>query len=473
MTSQKTVTAVVIGAGDRGKDVYAKFALDHPDELKITAVAEPIPERRKMLAKPHKIPSEYQFETWKQLLNQPKLADVAFICTQDQMHSQPTLRALEQGYDVLLEKPMSTTLEDCVNLVKKSKETNRQLRIAHVLRYNRFFRAIYDVIQSGKLGEIITIDHRENVSYYHMAHSFVRGNWARRDKSSPMILAKSCHDLDILYWLVGEKPTYISSFGNLTHFKSENAPPNASKRCTDDCSAASQCNYYAPRIYIDIIPFLHIARDGGSFFTRFFINLAINHPKLTSRLKKVIPIFRQIDDYNGWPVSTITDDLSLKGKMKALKTGPYGRCVYYCDNDVIDHQVTIIEFANGVTTTFTMHGFSHTEGRTIRIDGTKATLIGEAPAQGDRLRLYNHLNGTEEIILNSKMDIDPGSGHAGWDGELIRSFINSIHNKSKDDAIMTSAQTSLESHLMAFAADDSRLNNKRVQMKKYQELIKQ
>ncbi|MHA2074752.1 MAG: Gfo/Idh/MocA family protein, partial [Candidatus Hodarchaeales archaeon] len=211
MTSQKMVAAVVIGAGNRGKDVYAKYALDHPNELEITAVAEPNPERRKKLAESHKIPSEYQFETWEQLLNQPKLADVAFICTQDQMHSQPALRALEQGYDVLLEKPMSTTLKDCINLVKKSKETGRQLRIAHVLRYNRFFQTIYDIIQSGKLGEIITIDHRENVSYYHMAHSFVRGNWARRDKSSPMILAKSCHDLDILYWLVGENPSYISS----------------------------------------------------------------------------------------------------------------------------------------------------------------------------------------------------------------------------------------------------------------------
>ncbi|MHA1967419.1 MAG: Gfo/Idh/MocA family protein [Candidatus Hodarchaeales archaeon] len=473
MTSQKMVAAVVIGAGNRGKDVYAKYALDHPNELEITAVAEPNPERRKKLAESHKIPSEYQFETWEQLLNQPKLADVAFICTQDQMHSQPALRALEQGYDVLLEKPMSTTLKDCINLVKKSKETGRQLRIAHVLRYNRFFQTIYDIIQSGKLGEIITIDHRENVSYYHMAHSFVRGNWARRDKSSPMILAKSCHDLDILYWLVGENPSYISSFGNLTHFKSENAPPNASKRCTDNCPAASTCNYYAPRIYIDVIPFLHIARDGGSLYTRFLINLALNHTKLASKLKGIIPRLRQIDNYNGWPVSTITDDLSLEGKWKALKTGPYGRCVYYCDNDVVDHQVIIIEFSNHVTATFTMHGFSHTEGRTIRIDGTKATLIGEATTQGERLRLYNHIDGTKEIILNEKMDIDPGSGHGGGDVGIIRSFIKSIHDKSEDNDIMTSAQASLESHLMAFAADESRLNNKLVEMKKFQELVKQ
>lgn len=473
MGTNKTVTAIVIGAGNRGKDVYSKYALDHPNELTIIAVAEPNAERRKQLSDSHKIPIENQFETWEQLLNQPKLANVAFICTQDQMHTQPALLALEKGYDVLLEKPMATKLEDCVNLVKKSKETGRQLRIAHVLRYNRFFLAIYDIIQSGKLGEIITIDHRENVSYYHMAHSFVRGNWARRDKSSPMVLAKSCHDLDILYWLVGEKPKFISSFGNLTHFKPENAPLNASKRCTDNCPAASACNYYAPRIYIDIIPFLHIVRDGGSSYRRLLINLALNHPKLTSRLKKIIPIFRQIDNYNGWPVSTITDDLSLEGKWKALKTGPYGRCVYYCNNDVVDHQVTIIEFSNQVTATFTIHGFSHTEGRTIRIDGTKATLIGEAPIQGDRLQLYNHIDGTEEIILDEKMDIDPAGGHGGGDGGLIRSFIKSIHDKSEEDIIMTSAQASLEGHLMAFAADESRLNNKLVQMKKFQELVKQ
>jgi len=470
--SKNVVTGIVIGAGNRGKDVYANYALNNPNELKIIAVAEPNSERRKQLAEPHDIPLKYQFKNWDQLLQQPQLADVAFICTQDHMHIKPTLAALEQGYDVLLEKPMSTNLEDCIALVKKAEETGKQLRIAHVLRYTHFFSTINDIIKSGKLGKIITIDHRENVSYYHMAHSFVRGNWSRKESSSPMILAKSCHDLDLLYWFVGEKPCQISSFGSLSHFTKENAPQGAPKRCTDGCSAASTCIYYAPRIYIDIIPFLHIALGGGSRYTKFLINLVMKHPQLASKLKKIIPRLQRIDNYNGWPVSTITDDLTLDGKWEALKSGPYGRCVYYCDNDVVDHQVTIINFANDVTATFTMHGFSYTEGRTIRIDGTKATLIGEAPYEGDRLRLYNHLEGTEQTILDEKMNIDPESGHGGGDGELIKSFLQSIENKTGYDDTMTSAKASLESHLMAFAAEESRLNTKVINMKKYHKLIK-
>jgi predicted dehydrogenase len=470
LDSKKTITAVIIGAGNRGKDVYGRYALDHPNEVKIIAVAEPNSERRKQLAVPHEIPTKFQYKTWQQLFKQSRLADVAFICTQDQMHTQPALLALEQGYDVLLEKPMATNLDECILLVQKAKKTGKQLRIAHVLRYNRFFSTIYDIIQSGKLGKIITIDHRENISYFHMAHSFVRGNWSRKEDSSPMILAKSCHDFDILYWLIGEKPMRISSFGSLMHFNKNNAPSGVPKRCTDGCPAAAKCVYFAPRIYIDINPLLHIARDSGSLYTRFLANLALNHPRLTLRLKRIVPSLQKIDNYDGWPVSTITDDLSLKGKWKALKTGPYGRCVYYCDNTVVDHQVTIIEFINKVTATFTMHGFSHTEGRTIRIDGTKATLIGEAQVK-ERIKLYNHLEGTEEVVINERMKIDPGSGHGGGDGGLIRSFLHSIRNLKTEDELMTSAKASLESHLMAFAAEESRLNSKVSQMEKFHDMV--
>ena len=157
-----------------------------------------------------------------------------------------------------------TNAEKIRALQKKAKETQRQLRIAHVLRYNRFFNTIHKIIRSGELGEILTIDHRENVAYYHMAHSFVRGNWSREENSSPMILAKSCHDLDILYWLVGEKAKKISSFGSLTHFKKSNAPLNSPKRCTDGCPVSDTCKYYAPRIYIDIIPLLHVIQKSGT-----------------------------------------------------------------------------------------------------------------------------------------------------------------------------------------------------------------
>ncbi|UCE12307.1 MAG: Gfo/Idh/MocA family oxidoreductase [Candidatus Heimdallarchaeota archaeon] len=428
-------------------------------------MAEPNDIRRKKFAKAHSIPLSDQYSTWEDLL-QTKIADVAFICTQDQMHTEPALQALNSGYHVLLEKPMATNLAECQLLVNKAEETKKQLRIAHVLRYTQFFRTIWEIVQSGKIGEIMTIDHRENVSYWHMAHSFVRGNWANEKSSSPMILAKSCHDLDILYWLVGSSPQNISSFGSLSHFKADNAPIGATKRCLDGCKAANSCEYYAPRIYIDIIPLLRIAQVGGSGSVKFVSNVALNYPRLFSKLKK-LPLFRRVYEYKDWPVSTITEDLSLEGKWEALRdpSNPYGRCVYYADNDVVDHQVIIIEFENRTTATFTMHGFSHTEGRTIRIDGTKGTLIGEFLSTGEKLTLYNHLEETAVNIIDQKMQLDKASGHGGGDPGLIKSFIKSL--KIGTEEPLTSAKASLESYLMAFAAEKARKTNKIIDMAKY------
>ena len=183
------ISAVVIGAGNRGKDVYGQYALNHPEELEIVAVAEPHPKRREKFAQAHNIPTSRQFKTWEDLLANSKLAEAAFICTQDQMHTKPALKALSLGYHVLLEKPMATQPEECIQLVRKAEDVKMQLHIAHVLRYAPLFKNIHEITQSGKLGEIMTIDHCENVSYWHMAHSFVRGNWAIESVSSPMILA--------------------------------------------------------------------------------------------------------------------------------------------------------------------------------------------------------------------------------------------------------------------------------------------
>ncbi|MFX0125974.1 MAG: Gfo/Idh/MocA family oxidoreductase, partial [Candidatus Hodarchaeota archaeon] len=414
-------------------------------------------------AQAHSIPSSYQYNNWEDLL-QSKLAVAAFICTQDQMHTAPAMKALNLGYNVLLEKPMATKINECITLTKKAEEVKKQLRIAHVLRYTPFFGKIHEIIQSGQLGNVITIDHRENVSYWHMAHSFVRGHWAKEKSSSPMILAKSCHDLDILYWLVGSPPRYISSFGRLTHFKPENAPLGATNRCLDGCTVSDSCKYYAPRIYIDIIPLLRIAQIGASGKLRFITNLALKHPQLFSKLKN-LPYFCRVNEYQGWPISTITEDLTTDGKWEALKKGPYGRCVYFADNDVVDHQVTIIEFENGATATFTMHGHSHLEGRTIRIDGTKGTLVGEFLSSGERLIFYDHFNEAEEFILNQKMQYDTSGGHGGGDRGLIDSFIKSLQGNDEDP--LTSAKTSLESHLMAFAAEEARLTKRVIQIEEF------
>ncbi|MFX0058176.1 MAG: Gfo/Idh/MocA family protein [Candidatus Hodarchaeota archaeon] len=469
------ITAVLIGAGLRGMDLYGNYALKYPNRLKFLAVAEPIKSRRERFANFHDISIERSYNSWEGLLDEGKIADVAFICTQDQMHLKPTLAALDKGYDVLLEKPMAHTLEGCVKIVQKAEETGKTVGISHVLRYTKFFSTIYTAIQNGLLGKIINISHRENVSWYHMVHSFVRGNWNNVSNSSPMILAKCCHDFDLLFWMINSIPTKISSFGNLTHFKRENAPIGAPDYCVEGCPIESECLYYAPRIYIDIIPILQELEKTEMHFYEFIAHLRKNHTKTLKFLSKIIPVLKQLVEYKNWPISAIYSgqpeeeeaDFTDMAKLRILSRSPYGRCVFKCDNDVVDHQIVNIEFENKVTASLIMHGFSEREGRTIRIDGTKATLIGEFFDSGEKVRLFNHFSGKEEVLFTQKFSPETAV-HGGGDILLIDAFIKALHN-SNNPQPLTHARASLESHLMAFAADESRLNGTIIDMKKFRE----
>ncbi|MFX1314221.1 MAG: Gfo/Idh/MocA family protein [Promethearchaeota archaeon] len=466
---EKPVTAVLIGAGRRGLLSYGNYALNNREKLKFVAVAEPIQARREKFAKIHGIPSSRRYETWEDLLNESKLADVAFICTQDQMHTDPTLLALEKGYNVLLEKPMAHTLKDCFKIVKKAEETGRILGIGHILRYTPFFSKINRIIQKGLLGDVVNITHRENIMWYHYAHSFIRGPWANVDKSSPMILAKCCHDFDLLYWMVGSLPKKISSFGSLMHFRPENAPKGAPKYCLDGCPAKEICLYYAPRIYIDILPITQIMEKSENRFLKILGKLRKNHVKVLTQISKILTPLKSLRYYKDFPISYLytdqKEDYTDETKARILKTSPYGRCVYYSDNNVVDHQVVNIEFENGVTANLTMHGFSELEGRTIRIDGTKATLIGEYHISGQKIILYDHFSGKESLIFKKKLRLEAQEYDEG-DFGLVDAFIKSIVYKDIPQ-LLTNARVSLESHLMAFAATESRLNTTIVDMRKF------
>jgi predicted dehydrogenase len=469
----KIVTAVLIGAGLRGMDLYGNYALKYPNRLKFLAVAEPIKSRREKFVKLHDIPIERSYHSWENLLDEEKLADVAFICTQDQMHLEPTLAALDKGYNILLEKPIAHTLEGCIKIVQKAEKTGKTVGVSHVLRYTKFFSTIYDVIHNGLLGKIINISHRENVSWYHMAHSFVRGNWRNTHNSSPMILAKCCHDLDLLFWLINSMPTKISSFGSLTHFKRENAPKGAPNYCVEGCPIENECLYYAPRIYIEIIPILQELEKTGLRFYKFIANLRKSHKKTLKGLSKIIPILKQLVEFKDWPISAIylgqpeelERDYTDKAKLQILSRSPYGKCVFKCENNVVDHQVVNIEFENEVTANLIMHGFSEREGRTIRIDGTKATLIGSFFDSGQKIRLFDHFSGKEKILFTQKFSPE-SAVHGGGDLLFIDAFINSLHDSNNSEPL-TNARASLESHLMAFAADESRLNGTVIDMKKF------
>jgi predicted dehydrogenase len=455
------LTAILIGAGNRGYETYGPYALEHPDEIHFVAVAEPHAARRARFAQAHGIPQERQFCSWEDLLAHGQIADTALVCTLDRLHVEPAIAALEAGYNTLLEKPMAATLADCVRLVQTAESTGRLLQICHVLRYTDFFSTLHNIIKSGRLGDIVTVEHRENVVYWHMAHSFVRGNWRNGKAESPMILAKCCHDLDILYWNLGMCKR-LNSFGSLIHYRAENAPPGAPERCTDGCPAADDCPWYAPRLYLDLVPLMHAARRSPLMLQRMGAALGLNHPSLVSTARRLMPPLDAALDYRDWPISVISEDASLNGRRLALETGPYGRCIYRCDNDVVDHQTVNMEFEGGTTAVLVMHGHSHEEARTMRYDGTRATLRGKFSYGTDTtIELHDHQSGRVERIHPRT----GASGHGGGDKGIMAAFVQAARNPSA--AALTTAREALESHLMAFAAEQARVEGTVITMTAY------
>jgi predicted dehydrogenase len=454
------ITAVMLGAGMRGYESYGPYALEHPHELNFIAVAEPDARRRERFAAAHDIPKERQFRSWEDALEQDQMAQAVFNCTQDQMHYASGMAAIQSGYDMLLEKPICNTLDETVGLVQAAEGAGRLVQVCHVLRYTDYWQRVYEILGSGSLGQIITISHRENVASWHMAHSFVRGHWRSEEESAPMILAKCCHDLDLLYWMTGERVNQLSSVGSLIHFRTENAPEGAPLRCTDGCPVEDSCPYYAPALYVDLIPTKVALSQAQNPFYRGVGKLSLRSPQTVQQLAKVLPELRGLTEYKGWPRSVITEDPSNEGAlMEALKRGPYGRCVYHCDNDVVDHQIVTMQFESGVSASLTMHGHSFEEGRTLRIDGSHGTLLGKFGFNQVYLEIRDHRNmAKERIDFPNQVE---KRGHGGGDFGLVRSFVRAMQGER---GAFSDARDSLESHLMAFAAEEARLKGTVVDM---------
>ncbi|MCG8341881.1 MAG: Gfo/Idh/MocA family oxidoreductase [Chlorobiales bacterium] len=436
--------ALVIGAGDRGT-TYASYALKHPERLRIVAVAEPNERRRERFALEHSLEPENVFNSWEEMRDVQLSAEGAIIATQDAMHVDPAVMCLQKGYDVLLEKPMALTESDCLKLIDVSREYGKSLNVCHVLRYTDFFTKVKTVVSEGIIGDIISVYHSENVSYHHMAHSFVRGNWGNSRTSSPMILAKCCHDLDLIAWIVGDLPVRISSFGTLHHFKPELAPEGSTERCTEGCPEAGKCQYDAVDTYLHGKHMkLGIAKADVWLFSRL-ARLMLRYP----RIMGTIPGLSQYRVWKHWPTSAITEDFSRDGIMDALRKGPYGRCVYHCENDQVDHQETLIEFSNGATAILNMHGHSESEGRTLRINGSLGTLHGKFGGGGD-LEVHLHGNG-HKIRYPIKTDL---FGHSEGDYKIMENFVRVLTGERGK----TTASEALMSHQLAFAAHEARVS---------------
>lgn len=419
--------AVLLGAGNRGRDAFGRFALEHPETLRFVAVADPDPARLERFGLEHGIPEALRFASWESLLAQPRIAPALFLTLPDVLHERSAIRALEAGYHLMLEKPVASTLEGSLRVARAAEASGSHVMLGYVLRYTPFFHTVRKLVRSGALGRVVTIEWRENVSSTHQSHSFVRGNWSRLEKSSPMILAKCSHDLDMLGWVTGQRVARVSSFGNLAYFRPENAPEGAPERCLDNCPVEPTCAFSALKIYLG--------------------------------------------ENTAWPVSTITTDLSLEGRRRAIETGPYGRCVYRAGNDVVDHQVVSFLFEDGASGTLTMHGHSAEEGRSIRIDGTKATLRGTFKSSLEEIRLEPHdmktaFEGGGELIPLEAPEANPGGGHGGGDGGLARSFVRSIREGAREPV-----SSYMESHYLAFAIEQARLEGRIVDMQTFRSEI--
>ncbi|MFD7259530.1 Gfo/Idh/MocA family protein [Streptomyces sp. NPDC059874] len=405
------VTLAVVGAGDRGTG-HARWALAHPDRARVVAVAEPRTVRRDRFAADHGLDAWAAVADWWELAARGRIADAVLICTLDRDHLEPALAFAALGYHVMLEKPMALTEEECRRIVAAVEEAGVTLAVGHVLRYTPYTQALKRVLDSGRLGEIVSVQHLEPVGFWHQAHSFVRGNWRREDEATSMLMAKSCHDLDWLQYVLGQPPVRVSSFGRLSHFRPENRLAGAADRCLD-CAVETSCAYSAKREYGE-----RLARGE-----------------------------------RGWPLGVVVDEFAPQALETALREGPYGRCVYACDNDVVDHQVVAMEFASGATATFTMTAFTESADRQTRVFGTRGELRGD----GRQLSLYDFLTRTEERIdLAGDGSMDAAGGHGGGDAGLMGAFVAAVATGDRD-LVKSGPRESLISHLTVLAAERARL----------------
>ena len=412
---------ILIGAGNRGI-AYTDIMSTTPERFEVVAVAEPIESRRNHVKELHKIPEDRCFEDWKSLISLGKIADLAVIATMDRGHFAPTMEAISLKYDVLLEKPIAPEAHECKQIAEAANKYNVKVIICTVLRYTDIFIQLKELIDSGRIGRVMSINHEECVGNVHQSHSFVRGNWGNERRSSNMLLQKSCHDIDILQWLIGKKCKKVQSYGTLSYFKKENAPEGAPDYCIEGCPVADTCPYNAIKLYFD-------------------------------------------DKENAWFRTTCTRDANPDDDkvLEAITKTQYGKCVYKCDNDVVDHQIVNLLFEDDVMVSFTMNCFNK-GGRFIHIMGTRgeirASIAGDSP-----IEIYDFQTcKTENIPLYAQDGIR--GGHGGGDDGIVATVYEYLNGNYTGKSI-PDIQESCYNHLIVFAAEESRKTNTVVDLDEY------
>jgi len=418
--NSRVLTLVGIGCGSRTR-IYCELAARLPHRYRFAGAADPNPVRLEVVRKLSLNPEFRSFGTDKELLAAGKLGDVCIIGTQDSYHVEPAIHAMEAGYDLLLEKPIADDPREVLELLEHAERLGRKVLVCHVLRYAPIYVKVKEIIESGLLGDVVTIDAREGVGAWHQCHSFVRGHWAVTGKATPMLIAKSCHDLDILSWMAGRRCERVSSFGALSHFTAANAPAGAPGRCTDGCPVEESCPYNAMRYASQQRAWLQWVMDGEAGASP--------------------------EQIRAW-----------------LAVSPWGRCVYRCENDAVDHQVVAMEFEGAITATFTMTAFD--EGRDIVVCGTKGKLSGGESVRG---RTGNDI--VVQTVLGESVAYRVSTcaggydGHGGGDPGLVHAMDGEFAKPARE--MRSSLYASVESHIIGYAAEQSRRTKRTVELAEY------
>lgn len=414
----KKIKVALIGAGNRGKNVYIKYVKVFSDKIELVAVADIDPEKVRQVKEDYGLAENMCFSSGEELLERERLADIIFLCTMDREHYSLAAAAIKKGYHLLLEKPISPDLRECRELEALALKHKRHVLVCHVLRYAPRFQETKRIIDLDKIGNIVSIEACENIGYWHFAHSFVRGNWRDAEKSNSMIMQKCCHDMDVFLWLTGAHCRKVSSFGSLKYFKRENAPQGSAERCWL-CDLKHDCPYNAERIYIDD-PETGIANGKTEWASMFVVS----------------PTPEKV--------------------REELKTNLFGRCVYKCDNNVADHQVVNLLMDNDITVSFHVCALTESMDRWLHICGTEGDIV----ARGNNITVTRF--GSEPYTIDVEKLCTDLSGHGGGDRRLIEDVIRIVGSESDKDFGLTEISRSVESHYMAFAAEKSRKENGKV-----------
>ncbi|MBQ9485884.1 MAG: Gfo/Idh/MocA family oxidoreductase [Clostridia bacterium] len=437
----KQITVAIVGAGNRGQ-AYADYSLDCPSELKVIAVCDPNAVNLKEASDKYAVPDNMRFNDFNVFIKAGVKCDFVINATMDQMHYETAMALIAAGYNLLLEKPVTAVPKELLEIEKAAKEKGVDVFVCHVLRYTPFYRKIKEIIDSGEIGKIIDMEMNEHVWHGHFVNAYVRGKWRNeKECGSGFLLAKCCHDTDLMCWLNNiTVPTKVSSFGSRAMYCPENAPNGSADYCYN-CPVKSDCVFDAARF--------ELIMDCCPQYT--WLNM-------------------------GKPIS----ELTTEEKKEHLRKSEFGKCVYKTDMDIVDRQCVSVNFANGSVGTLNMVGGASKAGRHIHIVCEYGEIVGYVEENKMIYRKYNkglsdqkYLNDDmthQDTVIDIAADVVESAvlfgGHNGGDYAIMHDVVR-YFNGDNSSPSLTPISDSVDGHFVVYAAEESRKNDKIIKLEEY------